>query len=548
MKNIVLILLTFFVGYAHAQVIESSNDQIDFGVVLYENPQVLSIELTNLDDEEVSIEEFVFFDIYESSPFQVVNPPMSIPGNGSVTVDIQFDPVHNIDHNTELVIKTSGNRGSLSVDLRGIGEYPGSYYDLTQNEMDSDLKEAFSALLSDGQISQNYDAARDEMYLVIDNQAVNGQGSSENRLTRAYLGTDAVGYVSRGDLFNNYSVNTEHTFPQGNFNQNLPMRSDIHHLFPTDVNANSTRGSLRLGNVVSGVDWSEGGSQRGLNASGEQVFEPRDGQKGASARAILYFLLNYQNFGGHVSADMEAAMREWHALYPPTEVDVNRNEDIFAYQNNRNPLVDYPQFVHRVFSFRNDDDRPNVGELVVVDTEADFGQVEAEPAIYNVVLTNTGERFFSVSSIDVTGSGFSLAADQDDSFVLINGEAASIRVEFDPQEAQGLSSGILTFNTNLPSAPEVTVPLSADGVLSLGQVARAEVDVYPNPASEYFQLRVEQDELKEVRVYDMSGRVIRSFSNASLTYPIYGLETGVYLIEALFDDGRTGTERLVVTP
>jgi endonuclease I len=116
-------------------------------------------------------------------------------------------------------------------------------------------------------------------------------------LTRAYLGTDAVSYVSRSDLFNNYDVNCEHTFPQGNFNQNLPMRSDIHHLFPTDVDANSTRGSLRFGNVVSGVDWSEGGSQRGLNGSGEQVFEPRDGQKGMSARGILYFLARYQNYG-----------------------------------------------------------------------------------------------------------------------------------------------------------------------------------------------------------------------------------------------------------
>jgi len=150
MKNTVLIFLTLFLfGQAQSQIIESSTDQIDFGVVLYENPQVLSIELTNLDEEEVSIEEFVFFDIYESSPFQVVNPPLTIPGSGSATLDIEFDPVHNINHNTELVIKTSGNRGSLSIDLRGTGEYPGDYYDLTQNEMDSDLKEAFSELLSE---------------------------------------------------------------------------------------------------------------------------------------------------------------------------------------------------------------------------------------------------------------------------------------------------------------------------------------------------------------------------------------------------------------
>ncbi|MCH2216209.1 MAG: hypothetical protein MK086_13660, partial [Flavobacteriales bacterium] len=134
MKRSLLFLSFFSTYFAHSQVVQSDVDQLDFGTVVYENPTTQSIELTNLTDEEVQIEEFLFFSVYETLPFEVINAPSNIPANGSVTVDIEFDPVHNIDHNTELIIRTSGNRGSLSIDLRGICDYDNEYYEDTQNE------------------------------------------------------------------------------------------------------------------------------------------------------------------------------------------------------------------------------------------------------------------------------------------------------------------------------------------------------------------------------------------------------------------------------
>lgn len=545
--NKAIAFLAIFISFsASAQVVESSSTSIDFGVVDYQNPEMISIDLTNLSDEEIQIEEVLFFTIYESSPFQILDLPNVIPANGTVMLDVIFNPEHNIDHNTEMIIKTSGNRGAIAVDLRGSGEYPGEYYDATFDLLDQDLKEVLSEILAEGQITHDYGAARDEMYLEIDNQRVNGQGSSQNRLTRAYLGTDAVGYVSRSDLFNNYNVNTEHTFPQGNFNQNLPMRSDIHHLFPTDVDANANRGSLRFGNVVSGVNWSEGGSQRGLNSSGEQVFEPRDGQKGMSARAILYFLARYQNFGGHLSADMEVAMRQWHFEYPPTDVDLQRNEDIFAYQNNRNPFTDYPQMVNRIFSFRSDQDRPNVGDLALSHSEVNFDLVVGEPADFSIVVANTGERFFSVSNVSVSGAGFSLANDQDDNFVIIEGESAGIIVNFDPSVSQGFSAGELTFNTSLPDSEPVVIPLSADGVLGLSNLTDLGIVLHPNPAQNVFRLSGETNKIVSVELIDLQGREVKAYANPSIAYPLESVSNGIYLVKVFFNNGGTGIQRLVV--
>ena len=43
--------------------------------------------------------------------------------------------------------------------------------------------------------------------------------------------------------------NTEHTFPQSFFSQNLPMRSDLFHIFPTLATANSERANFPFGVV-----------------------------------------------------------------------------------------------------------------------------------------------------------------------------------------------------------------------------------------------------------------------------------------------------------
>ncbi len=541
-------LFTFlFVLSATAQVVETSVSTVDFDVVDYGEPETISIELINLSNEEVQIEEVLFFDIYESSPFQISNIPNAIPASGTVTLEVMFDPVHNIDHNTEMIIKTSGNRGAIAVDLRGACDYPGDYYDDTFDEMDQDLKEVLSDILSDGYNALGYDLARDKMYMEIDNQRLNGQGSAENRLTRSYIGTDAVGYTSRQNAQSSFNLNTEHTFPQGNFNSADPMVSDIHHLFVTDVNANSTRGNLRFGNVVSGVDWSEGGSQRGLNASGELVFEPRDEQKGLSARAILYFVTHYQNFGGHLSADMEDAMREWHFEFPPTEVDLQRSEDIFAYQNNRNPFAEYPQMVNRIFSFRTDQNRPNIGELEISHTEANFGTVVGESADFNIVLANTGERFFSVSDIEVGGEGFSLADGQDVSFVISQGESAEIKVNFDPSIAQGLSNGALVFNTNLPNSEPITIPLTADGVLGLSNLTDLGIVLHPNPAQDVFRLSGATSQIQTVQLLDIRGREVMAYSNPAVVYPLESVANGIYLVKVYFKNGTQGIQRLAVS-
>ena len=44
-----------------------------------------------------------------------------------------------------------------------------------------------------------------------------------------------------------------------------------------------------------------------------------------------------------------STLLEWHFSDPVDSFERNRNEVIFSYQNNRNPFIDYPEFVEKIW-------------------------------------------------------------------------------------------------------------------------------------------------------------------------------------------------------
>lgn len=179
-------------------------------------------------------------------------------------------------------------------------------------------------------------------------------------------------YDSEGDCYNK-----EHVIPQSFFSSNSPMRGDAHHLLPTDGRVNGLRGNLPYGIVGSNLISQSGISNPTLNgskagngvntgiASGFSgvVFEPINEFKGDIARIYFYFVTRYENlvanwssyamFDGSsnkVIADpFLAILYEWHINDPVSQKEINRNNDIFQYQGNRNPFIDNPQWVQNIW-------------------------------------------------------------------------------------------------------------------------------------------------------------------------------------------------------
>jgi len=145
--------------------------------------------------------------------------------------------------------------------------------------------------------------------------------------------------------------NTEHSWPRDEGADVEPMVSDLHHLFPTDDNANGARATYNFGETscTSQCEYSNGGSMLGPNAEGGGlVFEVRPARRGDIARAHFYFAVRYDRA---ISTAEEAVLRRWHDEDPVDDLERGRNDAIERFQRNRNPFVDRPDFVDRIDNF-----------------------------------------------------------------------------------------------------------------------------------------------------------------------------------------------------
>jgi endonuclease I len=161
--------------------------------------------------------------------------------------------------------------------------------------------------------------------------------------------------------------NREHVWPKshGEFSAGdpfeVPAYSDVHNLKPADHSMNTYRGEK---------DFDNGGSVV-FNGDIEtdclgttSTFEPRDDVKGDIARIILYGDVRYEGGDGEPNLAIQdglttypnpqigvlSTLLEWHEMDPPSPFEKRRNDVIFKWQGNRNPFIDYPEFVDYIFS------------------------------------------------------------------------------------------------------------------------------------------------------------------------------------------------------
>lgn len=527
--------------FSMAQVVQPDTNQLDFKNVMVGERDTLSLTLNNQLADSIRITGIKFYAIYNEIPFSVSEEIFTIPQNGSHTIEVYFEPEQNIWHNSEMVIQHNASSGFEAVDLVGQGKFPLSYYDTTENLIEEDLKDALHWKLAQGYVQKTYNEARDEMYMEIDNEKNNGQAASSNTIECVYTGTVKSGYTSRSNAQSTSpNFNTEHTFPQGFFNSVLPERSDLHHLFPTTNTSNSQRSNDPFGTVsTASATYNVGGSK-----SDGSTFEPRDAQKGSTARAMMYFVLRYEDYSNHFSTQ-ENILRDWHNDFLPDSVEEKRNEDIFDFQKNRNPFVDYPQLEKRITKFVSTSSAPVQYGLDILQSAIDFGVFSGRDS-FDYVLVNRGNQTIDFSNFELSDSSIlSFRAFSGKDTSIVPGDAIEIRVVID-SAAGGQVREDLTFDTNIPgSQGSFTIPIRGNSiVVSIPEKSWAnEIKVYPNPMKE--QLFIENLNLAniEVQLLDALGRAIavHSFTqNGRLVLSTEQLKKGIYLLELLH-----GEERLV---
>lgn len=227
-------------------------------------------------------------------------------------------------------------------------QIPDGYYDSANGLSGIDLKAALHNII-DGHTVKTYD----DLWNIL-KESDEDPNNTENFIL-IYTGR-SIPKTSVYPAFNREHVWAKsHGFPD----ESDYGYTDAHHLRPSDVDVNSARGNLDFdngGNLVSGTTDCY---------SDEDSWEPRDEVKGDIARMMFYMVVRYEGDGGTSDDyDLElvdyvgtsgvnfgklSTLLEWHKNDPVDNIDRHRNEVVFSYQHNRNPFIDHPEYVARIW-------------------------------------------------------------------------------------------------------------------------------------------------------------------------------------------------------
>ena len=171
--------------------------------------------------------------------------------------------------------------------------------------------------------------------------------------------------------------------------------SDLHHLRPSDGSANLKKSNHPLAELAS-VTWTNGVSSIGkIMFEGDSItaFEPCDEYKGDFARMYMYMFTCYQDLtwehtymnytnSAYPTLKPEAVemLLKWHKQDPVCKREVNRNNEVYNIQGNRNPYIDYPELAEFVWG-DSVGSKFNLADAVeggdVADNEDDEGNIIA---------------------------------------------------------------------------------------------------------------------------------------------------------------------------
>lgn len=309
----------------------------------------------------------------------------------------------------------------IAVAISCFAAVPAGYYSSLAGKRESALKDALHTLLyNHTEISDYYDLP------------------SYFRKTDVYPpGNDRYGQwwdmYSDIPLYTNSfrGLNREHAFPKSWWggSQNTPAYVDLNHLYPSEAAANMAKSNYPLG-MVQTPTFDNGISKVGTPVAGQgggcrQVFEPDDEYKGDFARTYFYMVCCYQNLHWNYtymvnnntyptlnswSVDL---LLKWNREDPPSQKELDRNEEVYKVQANRNPFIDFKDLAEYIWgkykgqSFNPSGSSEPAGEAVLITPvqgmALDFGQV-AEGSTGESSLQFRGENIRYNVQITITGA------------------------------------------------------------------------------------------------------------------------------------------------
>ena len=150
--------------------------------------------------------------------------------------------------------------------------------------------------------------------------------------------------------------------------------NDLHHLNPSNGDANGQKSNWPLGEIQGNAYWTNGVTTTGTPKSGlgggaTRVFEPYSSYRGDFARAYFYIFTIYDNIPWkedyawmyNTASDLTlqewayTLLLQWAEADPVSKKEADRNDVVYSYQENRNPFIDCPQLAEHIWGSKQNE-------------------------------------------------------------------------------------------------------------------------------------------------------------------------------------------------
>jgi len=249
--------------------------------------------------------------------------------------------------------------------LLSSAQIPNNYYNSASGLKGEQLKSALHDIIK-GHTEYPYTSSSTDTWDIL--KESDSDTSNTDNVILIYSGWS----VNAAQEYNNGNGWTrEHTWAKshGGFDTDEGVGTDLHNLKPCDNTVNSAR---------SNKDFDNGGSQY-IDGDGptdcysdSDSWEPRDAVKGDVARILFYMATRYEGDDGEIDLELVDAVNtantyglnmgyhgklstllQWHNEDPVDSFEIHRNDVIYSYQGNRNPFIDHPEYVDKIWALTN---------------------------------------------------------------------------------------------------------------------------------------------------------------------------------------------------
>lgn len=277
--------------------------------------------------------------------------------NGTTQPDVSQEKVSDKNNSIRNIQLSHENEGNTRTERN----LDSNYYQNVNNQSGEELKRVLHEIIKKQDVL-SYEQAKHAL------KETDEDPNNPNNILLFYAGRSQSKQSFGGvdDLWNR-----EHVWAKshGGFDTENGPATDLHHLRPEDATVNYDRDDLDF-------DLDDGHvNNPNANCSGtehheapdtcydDDSWEPRDEIKGDVARMMFYMAVRYEGESGQRDLELVdrtgtkepnhgklSTLLKWHEQDPVDELERRRNNIIYEkYQHNRNPFIDHPEYVGRIW-------------------------------------------------------------------------------------------------------------------------------------------------------------------------------------------------------